>query len=62
MSKFDSCMTSGKYTAFVAQEKTNATNVGVQSTPTVFVNGKMILGALPATTFDAAINAALGQQ
>jgi protein-disulfide isomerase len=59
--KFDSCMTTGKYRAFVAQEKANAAAVGVQSTPTVFINGKMILGALPAASFDTAINAALGQ-
>jgi protein-disulfide isomerase len=58
---FASCLDSGKYADFVTQEKSNGTNVGVQSTPTVFINGKMILGALPAATFDAAIDKALGQ-
>ena len=60
MAQFNSCMASSKYASLVAQEKSNGQAVNVQSTPSVFINGKLILGAQPAATFDAAIDAALG--
>ena len=57
--QFTSCVSSNKYANLVAQEKTDASNLGVNSTPTFFVNGTMIQGAQPYANFQSAIDAAL---
>jgi protein-disulfide isomerase len=48
---FTSCIDGKKYTAKVAQEKSDAGNAGVNSTPTFFANGNQILGAQPYAEF-----------
>ena len=55
-SAFTGCLTSNKYAALVAQERTDASNVGVNSTPTFFVNGTLIQGAQPLSAFSAVID------
>ncbi len=44
---FTSCFDSKKYAAIVDQEVTDAKNAGVDSTPTFFINGSQIKGAIP---------------
>jgi protein-disulfide isomerase len=43
--KFDQCLDGGKYAAAVKEGVTQGEALGVQSTPTLFVNGRPILGA-----------------
>ncbi len=47
---FQSCITSGKYSAAVQQETSDGHEVGVDATPTVFVNGLLIRGLAPKDT------------
>jgi len=40
----------------VRQDIAEAESYGVTSTPTLFINGRMISGALPFETFETVIN------
>lgn len=59
---FTACIDSNKYEAQIEQDKTDASAIGVGSTPTVFINGQEIQGAQPYTVFATVINAALGSK
>jgi len=56
---FTSCVDSGKYATKIQQDMQDAQQYGVNSTPTVFINGQKFEGALPTAQFTAAIDAAL---
>ena len=43
--KFDTCMTSGKFKDAWKPSQEEGLRVGVQSTPTFFINGRLLLGA-----------------
>ncbi len=43
---FDTCLESGKYKNAVLQDTQTGRDLGVQGTPTFFINGKMYVGAL----------------
>jgi protein-disulfide isomerase len=58
MSEFNSCYSSGKYTQRVLDEKAAAANLGVNSTPSFAVNGKLV-PLIKYTDLDATIDAAL---
>lgn len=49
--EFSSCLTSGKYTEKVNKDKTDGQSAGATGTPSFFINGKLIVGAMPYTTF-----------
>lgn len=57
--EFNSCLDSGKYTDEVQKDYNDGVKYGVSGTPTVFVNGKSIVGAQPYEVFKAAIEEAL---
>ncbi len=57
--QFNSCLDSGKYKQQVLDETAAGKSYGVSGTPSVFVNGTIIVGAQPATSFEQAIDAAL---
>lgn len=57
--KFESCLTSGKYEKKVKDELAYAGTVGVNGTPTFFVNGVMLVGAQPQSEFEKVIDAEL---
>jgi protein-disulfide isomerase len=57
--QFNNCMDSGKYSQRVKDQTTKGASYGVTGTPTVFVNGKALVGALPAQEFVNAIDEAL---
>jgi len=57
--KFSQCLDSGKYKQEVLNETAAGKSYGVSGTPTVFVNGQIIVGAQPVTSFEQAIDAAL---
>ncbi|MGB8645198.1 MAG: DsbA family protein [Anaerolineae bacterium] len=48
MTTFNSCLDTDKYLAQVQQESAEATTRGINSTPTLFINGQQYTGALSA--------------
>lgn len=58
---FDDCLVSGKYTQAVKDDFELGTEVGVQGTPTFFINGQKIVGAQPFESFKAIIDAELAK-
>ena len=59
MGAFNDCFDSGRLMKDVNNYLVEGQKLGVQSTPTFFVNGKQLLGALPAQDFFNAIDQAL---
>jgi protein-disulfide isomerase len=53
---FDSCLDSGKHTARVRAGLDEGTELGVGSTPSVFINGRLVMGAQPFEAFKAIID------
>lgn len=58
-SEFDECLDSNKYKAEVKKDFEEGLELGVKGTPTFFINGKKLVGALPFYEFENAIEAAL---
>ncbi len=58
---FKSCLDSNKFDENVQKDVAEGQSIGVDSTPTAFVNGKPIVGAQPYTAFKTAIEAALNE-
>ncbi len=56
---FAACLDGGKYTQRVNDEAAEGQKAGVTGTPTFFINGTKLVGALPFENFKAAIDAAL---
>ena len=59
MSTFTSCVNNNTDAAIVAQEKTAASAAGIDSTPMFLINGAIISGAQPYSTFQQALDGAL---
>ena len=51
---FDRCLDSGRHGATVAAGMGQGQRLGVNSTPTLYINGRPIIGALPLATANAA--------
>ncbi len=60
--EFNQCLDSGKYTDLVKSQTSMAQNLGVSSTPTMVINGKVLLGAQPFDTFQQVIDGDLSSQ
>ncbi len=60
--KFDQCLDSGKYAAGIAEDMKQGESLGVQSTPTVYVNGRPVVGAQPYEFFQMVIDEELAQE
>jgi len=58
---FESCLSSGKYTDFVKEDMDYAMSIGVQSTPTFYVNGQVVIGAQPIQVFRQIIDEELAK-
>lgn len=54
--EFTACLDSDKHDEFIAQDMDFAINLGIQSTPTFFVNGLAIVGAQPLSSFQQIID------
>jgi protein-disulfide isomerase len=54
--EFTACLSSGKHDDFIEQDMEFSSNLGVQSTPTFFVNGLAVIGAQPLSTFTQLID------
>ncbi len=61
MDQFTACLDSGKYTQEVANDMKDGQAVGVSSTPSFFVNGQPLSGAVPYERFQELVEAALAQ-
>lgn len=48
MSEFNNCLDTDKYASRISQERSEAENLGLNSTPTFFINGQKLNGAVPA--------------
>jgi len=57
--QFNSCLETDKYAKQVAADMAVGQKAGVQGTPSVFVNGQIIVGAQPYSNFKTAIDQAL---
>ncbi len=53
---FEECMTSHKFAQFIEDDMAFSTGLGVQSTPTFFINGLAIVGAQPLSSFKQLID------
>ena len=53
---FNACLDEGKYTQRVHQGLEEATRLGLSSTPSIFINGRLLLGAQPLEAFQAIID------
>jgi protein-disulfide isomerase len=60
MDPFNQCLTSHKYQSEVEADFSYAANLGVQSTPTFFVNGLAVVGAQPYSVFSSLVDQELG--
>ena len=59
--KFNQCLDSAKYEARVEDELTTGNHLGISSTPTLYVNGRMINGAQPIEVFETVIDEELAR-
>jgi protein-disulfide isomerase len=60
--QFDKCLDSGKYKAQVQKDVADGTAVGVQGTPTLFINGRVISGAVPFSEIKRVIDDELARK
>jgi protein-disulfide isomerase len=56
MDKFEQCLDSGKFAEAVKQNQEYGEKVGVSGTPAFFINGRMISGARPFSSFKEIID------
>jgi len=54
--EFTACLDSDKHDAFIDEDMNFALDLGVQSTPTFFINGLAIVGAQPLSAFQQIID------
>lgn len=57
--KFDACLDGGTYADRVASEQKEGQNFGVTGTPSFLINGVLLVGAQPQSSFEAIIDAEL---
>ena len=58
-SQFQSCLSSHKYSKAVAKDLSDGQAAGVSGTPTTFINGVALVGAVPYDQFKQQLDAAL---
>lgn len=61
-SQFKTCLDSGEFTAKVQNDLKEGTTYGVNGTPTTFVNGRAVEGAVPYEQLKAVIDQVLSQK
>lgn len=59
---FNACFDSGKYASVVQKDLDEGRFRGIRATPSFFVNGQMLEGALPADQFGQLLDQALARQ
>lgn len=58
-SKFNDCLTSGKYTQKIRNQMSAGAAAGVKGTPASFINGELVSGAVPYETLKTVIDSKL---
>jgi protein-disulfide isomerase len=58
---FDQCLDSGKHQAVVQDDHAGAEKLGVNSTPTFYINGRPLIGAQPYEAFKQVIDEELAR-
>jgi len=58
---FNSCFDRGEYASVVRAEKSEGEDRGINSTPTLFINGQQLSGGLPFEQYQQIIESALSQ-
>jgi protein-disulfide isomerase len=58
---FDQCLDSGKHAASVQADIDLGAGMGVQSTPTIYINGRVVTGAQPLGVFTSVIDEELAR-
>ena len=53
---FDRCLDSGKHAGKVQAGLQEATQLGLSSTPSIFINGRLLMGAQPFEAFQAILD------
>ncbi len=59
---FDRCLDSGTHAARVQSGLQEATMLGLTSTPSIFINGRLVMGAQPFEAFQSVIDDELQRQ
>ena len=59
---FDQCLDSGKWAAAVRAGSELGEQMGVNSTPTLYVNGRALIGAMPFENFKPIIDEELSRK
>lgn len=60
--QFESCLSSGRYADEVIADYQVGVEAGVRGTPTFFINGNRIAGAIPKEIFDALIQSVVSRE
>lgn len=60
--KYKECVEGKKYAAYVTQDMAYGDKIGIKSTPTFFINGQLLSGALPYEAFSDAVDEALSEK
>ncbi|HEY0970537.1 MAG TPA: thioredoxin domain-containing protein [Gemmatimonadales bacterium] len=60
--RFGSCLTAGRARARTTRANNAATRLGVRATPTFFINGRMVEGALPLNVFRGGLRQMLEEE
>ena len=59
--KFNTCLDSNKYEASIAADFKLGEQIGVNSTPTMYINGRVAIGAQPFEQYQAVIDEELAR-
>jgi protein-disulfide isomerase len=59
--RFDACLDSGKHTQIVRTDYDLGQRMGVNSTPTIYINGRALVGAQPFEAFKQVIDEELAR-
>jgi protein-disulfide isomerase len=59
--KFDACLDTSKYAERVRNGVAEGSRLGVNSTPTIYVNGRLLSGAQPFEVFKSVIDEELSR-
>jgi len=59
---FDQCLDSGKFAGIIGEDQKLGEELGVQSTPTLYINGRAVIGAQPYDVFQSVIDEELASR
>jgi protein-disulfide isomerase len=60
-SDFKACLEAGKFKAKIDEDIAQGQKIGIKSTPTFFINGKLVSGAQPIEVFSEVIDEELAK-